>query len=163
MLPKILKPFHSDKSNLVRIGPKKDGGYVIDKRVIEKSEVIITCGLNDDWDFEKDFLTVGSMGHCSSIALGIAINKPRRRIICIDGDGSMLMHMGSLASIATLKPDNFYHIIINNGVHDSVGGQDTAAKDIKISKCLFSQPWSWLYLYTFTKFISKESHYYKAT
>ena len=46
MLPKILKPFHSDKSNLVRIGPKKDGGYVIDKRVIEKSEVIITCGLN---------------------------------------------------------------------------------------------------------------------
>lgn len=47
MLPKILKPFHSDKSNLVRIGPKKDGGYVIDKRVIEKSEVIITCGLND--------------------------------------------------------------------------------------------------------------------
>ena len=56
MLPKILKPFHSDKSNLVRIGPKKDGGYVIDKRVIEKSEVIITCGLNDDWEFEKDFL-----------------------------------------------------------------------------------------------------------
>ena len=56
MLPKILKPFHSDKSNLVRIGPKKDGGYVIDKRVIEKSEVIITCGLNDDWEFERDFL-----------------------------------------------------------------------------------------------------------
>ena len=53
MLPKILKPYHLDKSNLVRIGPKKDGGYVIDKRVIDKSEVIITCGLNDDWDFEN--------------------------------------------------------------------------------------------------------------
>ena len=56
MLPKILKPYHLDKSNLVRIGPKKDGGYVIDKRVIDRSEVIITCGLNDDWEFEKNLL-----------------------------------------------------------------------------------------------------------
>lgn len=97
------------------------------------SREIFEIRKNNHQKHEKDFLTVGSMGHCSSIALGIAINKPRRRIICIDGDGSMLMHMGSLASIATLKPDNFYHIIINNGVHESVGGQDTAAKDIKIS------------------------------
>ena len=56
MLPKIFKPYHIDKSNLIRIGPKQDGGYVIDKRVIDKSEVIITCGLNDDWEFEKDFI-----------------------------------------------------------------------------------------------------------
>ena len=56
MLPKIFKPYHIDNSNLVRIGPKQDGGYVIDKRVIDKSEVIITCGLNDDWEFEKDFI-----------------------------------------------------------------------------------------------------------
>ena len=82
---------------------------------------------------EKDFLTVGSMGHCSSIALGIAIAKPERRIIRIDGDGSMLMHLGSLTSIAITKPNNFIHILMNNGVHESVGGQETAAKHIDLS------------------------------
>ena len=56
MLPKKLKPYHLDKSNLIRIGPKKDGGYVIDKRVIDNTDIIITCGLNDDWEFEKDFI-----------------------------------------------------------------------------------------------------------
>lgn len=81
---------------------------------------------------EKDFLTVGSMGHCSSIALGIAISKPNRKIICIDGDGSLLMHMGSLSMIGKLKPKNFYHILMNNQVHESVGGQETSARFINI-------------------------------
>ena len=83
---------------------------------------------------EKDFLTVGSMGHSSSIALGIALSKPNRNVFCIDGDGSMLMHLGSLASIASLKPKNFRHILLNNEVHESVGGQDTAAKYLDLSK-----------------------------
>jgi phosphonopyruvate decarboxylase len=82
---------------------------------------------------EKDFLTVGSMGHCSSIALGIALAKPNRQVVCIDGDGAMLMHLGSLTSIASLKPKNFRHILMNNEVHESVGGQDTAAKNIDMS------------------------------
>ena len=82
----------------------------------------------------QDFLTVGSMGHCSSIALGIALAKPKRKIICIDGDGALLMHLGSLASIANLKPSNFFHILMNNEVHDSVGGQDTAAKNLDLAK-----------------------------
>ncbi len=82
---------------------------------------------------EKDFLTVGSMGHCSSIALGISLAKPNRQVICIDGDGAMLMHLGSLTSIASLKPNNFRHILMNNEVHESVGGQDTAAKKIDLS------------------------------
>ena len=56
---------------------------------------------------EQDFLTVGSMGHCSSIALGIALAKPHREVVCIDGDGAMLMHLGSLTSIASMKPKNF--------------------------------------------------------
>ena len=56
---------------------------------------------------QQDFLTVGSMGHCSSIALGIALAKPHRQVVCIDGDGSMLMHLGSLTSIAGLKLKNF--------------------------------------------------------
>ena len=55
MLPKFLKPFHIDKSNLIRIGPKTDGGYVLDKRIIDKVDTLITCGLNDDWEFEKSF------------------------------------------------------------------------------------------------------------
>lgn len=73
----------------------------------------------------KDFLTVGGMGHANQIALGIAIHKPNKQIICIDGDGAVLMHMGSLAINGSLKCNNFKHIVINNGVHDSVGGQPT--------------------------------------
>ena len=82
---------------------------------------------------EKDFLTVGSMGHCSAIALGIALAKPLRQVVCIDGDGAMLMHLGSLTSIATLKPKNFRHILMNNEVHESVGGQKTAAKELDMT------------------------------
>ena len=87
---------------------------------------------------EKDFLTVGSMGHCSSIALGIALARPDRQVVCIDGDGAMLMHLGSLTSIAGLKPKNFRHILMNNEVHESVGGQATAAKEINLSAIIES-------------------------
>lgn len=82
---------------------------------------------------EQDFLTVGSMGHCSSIALGIALAKPHREVVCIDGDGAMLMHLGSLTSIASMQPKNFRHILMNNEVHESVGGQETAAKKLDLS------------------------------
>ena len=78
----------------------------------------------------KDFLTVGSMGHCSSIALGIALSNPDRKVVCIDGDGALIMHMGSLSTVGKLKPENFYHILINNQVHESVGGQVTSARFI---------------------------------
>ena len=81
----------------------------------------------------QDFLTVGSMGHCSAIALGIALAKPLRQVVCIDGDGAMLMHLGSLTSIAILKPKNFRHILMNNEVHESVGGQKTAAKELDMT------------------------------
>ena len=81
---------------------------------------------------EKDFLTVGSMGHCSSIALGIAIQKPERNVYCIDGDGSLIMHAGSLATIGKINPNNLTHIIINNFSYESVGGQSTASKFIDI-------------------------------
>lgn len=68
-----------------------------------------------------DFLTVGSMGHSSSIALGVAINKPDSKVWCIDGDGATLMHMGSLPVISHFKPSNLVHIVINNGAHETVG------------------------------------------
>ncbi len=79
-----------------------------------------------------DFLTVGSMGHSSSIALGVAINKPEQRIWCIDGDGAVLMHMGSMAVVGSNKPKNLIHIVINNGAHETVGGMPTVAGSIDL-------------------------------
>lgn len=73
-----------------------------------------------------DFLTVGSMGHSSSIALEIALQKPEKKVWIIDGDGAVLMHMGSMAVLASNKPKNIVHIVINNGSHETVGGQPTA-------------------------------------
>lgn len=83
---------------------------------------------------EKDFLTVGSMGHSSMIALGIALQRPERNIYCFDGDGAMIMHMGNMAIIGQKVPKNFRHIIFNNESHESVGGQPTAASVIDIPK-----------------------------
>ena len=79
-----------------------------------------------------DFLTVGSMGHSSSIALGVAINKPDTRIWCVDGDGAVLMHMGSMAVIGANKPKNLIHVVINNGAHETVGGMPTVAASIDL-------------------------------
>lgn len=75
----------------------------------------------------RDFLTVGSMGHCSSIALGIALHRPQQKVWCIDGDGAALMHMGAMAVIGAHAPKNLVHIIINNGAHETVGGMPTVA------------------------------------
>lgn len=74
---------------------------------------------------EKDFLTVGSMGHSSSIALGIAIEKKDRNVYCLDGDGAFIMHMGAISNIGDLALKNYRHIVFNNGAHESVGGQPT--------------------------------------
>lgn len=81
---------------------------------------------------EKDFLTVGSMGHASQIALGIALGAKEKTVFCFDGDGATLMHMGSLAIIGQLSPNNLFHIVFNNGAHDSVGGQPTVALNINL-------------------------------
>ena len=78
----------------------------------------------------KDFLTVGSMGHSSTIALGIAYQKPNTKIWCIDGDGAAIMHMGSMGIIGASAPKNYVHILINNGSHESVGGMPTVGLDI---------------------------------
>ncbi len=78
----------------------------------------------------NDFLTVGAMGHTSSIALGVALGNPDRRVLCIDGDGSALMHMGNLPIIGSVKPNNLVHILLNNAAHESVGGQPTVAGDV---------------------------------
>ena len=81
---------------------------------------------------ERDFLTVGSMGHASQIALGIAMAKPLRKVWCFDGDGATIMHMGSMAIVANKAPKNYVHVVFNNGAHDSVGGQPTVGLKIDL-------------------------------
>ena len=81
---------------------------------------------------EQDFLTVGSMGHASQIALGIALAQPERNVICLDGDGALLMHLGSVPVIGARDVPNFRHVVINNGAHDSVGGQPTVAMNMDL-------------------------------
>ena len=81
---------------------------------------------------ERDFLTVGSMGHASQIALGIAMAKTDRKVWCFDGDGAAIMHMGSMAIVANKAPHNYVHVVFNNGAHDSVGGQPTVGLKIDL-------------------------------
>ena len=81
---------------------------------------------------ERDFLTVGSMGHASQIALGIAMAKHDRKVWCFDGDGAAIMHMGSMAIVANKAPENYVHVVFNNGAHDSVGGQPTVGLKIDL-------------------------------
>jgi phosphonopyruvate decarboxylase len=111
--------------------------------VIEKNAVVVSStGMISRELFEyrektgqlhnQDFLTVGSMGHASQIALGVALYQKNRQVYCFDGDGALLMHLGGLATIASQHPNNFVHIVFNNGAHDSVGGQPTVAFEIDI-------------------------------
>ena len=115
------------------------------KRVLEisKNDVVVsTTGKisrelfftreKNSQDHSRDFMTVGSMGYASSIALGIALQKPHRKIWCIDGDGAFLMHMGVLASVGANCPKNFVHIVLNNESHESVGGLPTSAGAIDL-------------------------------
>ncbi len=81
---------------------------------------------------QRDFLTVGSMGHSSSIALGIAMHKPDIRIWCLDGDGAVLMHMGAIALIGASNPNNLVHVVFNNAAHESVGGLPTVMHQVKL-------------------------------
>jgi len=93
----------------------------------EMFELRVALGQSHD----NDFLTVGSMGHCSSIALGIAMSRRAdQQVLCIDGDGAALMHMGSFATVGAMGTKNFKHILINNAIHDSVGGQPTGGEKI---------------------------------
>jgi len=93
----------------------------------------------------REFLTVGGMGHASQIAMGIALAKPDRQVFCLDGDGAMLMHMGGTAIVGVSKAVNFKHVILNNGVHDSVGGMATAGLRVSFTDiakaCGYTEAW----------------------
>lgn len=121
---------------------REDAIKEIVKNLDDKDIIISTTGVTSRELFEyreelkhgheKDFLTVGGMGHANQIALGIAIQKPNRRVVCFDGDGATLMHMGSLAVNGSSKCKNFKHIVFNNGAHDSVGGQPTVGLKVDL-------------------------------
>ncbi len=121
---------------------REDAIEEILKCVNPKDAVIATTGKTSRELYElrkkrgetnrADFLTVGSMGHTSQIALGVALEQKNRKVYCIDGDGSLLMHMGGMATIGALAPSNLIHIVINNGAHESVGGQGTGAFKIDL-------------------------------
>jgi len=100
---------------------------------------------------ERDFLTVGGMGHVSQIALGIALQKKNRQVYCLDGDGSLIMHMGTLAINASMNCRNFKHIVFNNSAHDSVGGQPTVGDRIDIASIASNVGYQWV------KMVSEES------
>lgn len=127
----------------------KNNNYLSRELIIEEiiknsgdCKIITTTGMasrelyeireKNNTSHEKDFLTVGGMGHASQIAAGLAIAQPNKKLICIDGDGALLMHTGGLAISGKL--DNLIHIVINNGVHDSVGAQPTMAQFLCLSE-----------------------------
>ena len=94
---------------------------------------------------QQEFLTVGSMGHASQIAMGIALAKPDRQVFCLDGDGAVLMHMGGAAIVGAAGVANFKHVIFNNGVHDSVGGMATVGLRVSFTEivkaCDYTEAW----------------------
>ena len=131
---------HHEVSDLP-LGREEAIKIVVDK-LREDDIVVSTTGMISRELFEyreakqqghaHDFLTVGSMGHASQIALGIALQKPEKRVIVFDGDGAAIMHLGNMAIVASQAPKNFIHIIYNNGAHDSVGGQPTVGLKINL-------------------------------
>lgn len=107
------------------------------------SRELFEIRVNDGTDAALDFLTVGGMGHASSIALGIALAAPDEEVWCLDGDGALLMHLGAVAVIGDRQPQHFRHVVLNNGVHDSVGGQPTAIGAIDMPTMALASGYVW--------------------
>lgn len=134
--PYALKAATAERGELRR---EEALGLILDQ--LDRDEIVVaTTGMASREVFEyraakrsghaRDFLTVGSMGHASQIALGLAGEKPEREVWCLDGDGAALMHLGSLAIAGASGAKNFRHIVLNNGAHDSVGGQPTVGRTV---------------------------------
>lgn len=121
---------------------REDAIMIVAASTGERDVIVSTTGMISRELFEyrtstnqghdRDFLTVGSMGHASQIALGIALEQPNRRVWCFDGDGASIMHMGNMAIVGQKAPNNYIHVVFNNGAHDSVGGQPTVGLKIDL-------------------------------
>ncbi len=122
------------REELIRLVVNTAGDDVLVSTTGKTSRELFEIRESDGSGHGHDFLTVGSMGHSSSIALGIAAQKPDRKIWVLDGDGAALMHLGAMALIGAQKPRNLVHIVIRNEAHESVGGMPTAGVGIRLSK-----------------------------
>lgn len=123
-LPNIAKESRENAINMVVNASKKDDIFVSTTGMASRE--LFEIRVKNKQSHNKDFLTVGSMGHANMIALGLAQNTSNY-VFCIDGDGASLMHLGNLTSIGQSGAKNFIHILLNNSAHDSVGGQPTYA------------------------------------
>lgn len=120
------------REEIIRHIVKVSGADPIVSTTGKTSRELFETRVANDQSHKYDFLTVGSMGHSSSIAFGVAINKPDTKVWCVDGDGAVLMHMGAMAVLGANKPGNMIHVVINNGAHETVGGMPTVAGQINL-------------------------------
>ena len=120
------------REEVIRHIVKVSGADPIVSTTGKTSRELFETRVANDQSHKYDFLTVGSMGHSSSIAFGVAINKPDTKVWCVDGDGAVLMHMGAMAVLGANKPGNMIHVVINNGAHETVGGMPTVAGQIDL-------------------------------
>lgn len=120
------------REEIIRHIVKVSGENPIISTTGKASRELFEIRAESEQSHQYDFLTVGSMGHSSSIALGVALHKPEQKIWCIDGDGAVLMHMGAMAVIGANRPSNLIHVVINNGAHETVGGMPTVASSIDL-------------------------------
>ncbi len=135
------KPYKMEKTAAVGYPLVREGAVKLIIDSIDTDDIVVsTTGMTSREVFEyretlghgheKDFLVVGGMGHASQVALGIALKEPGRRVFCLDGDGAAIMHLGSMAINGISGCENLFHIVLNNGAHDSVGGQPTVGHEI---------------------------------
>lgn len=135
-----LKPAYGNENTLTRERAAEimlnamDAGDVVVSTTGKLSREIFELREKRGEGHERDFLTVGSMGHASMIALEIALEKPNRRVWCLDGDGAALMHLGALPVIAQRKPANLIHVVINNAAHETVGGMPVCEGGLSAAK-----------------------------
>ena len=111
----------------------------INDQPIISANGFISRELFNTYEKKSNFYMLGSMGLASSIGLGVALRNPKKTIYVFDGDGNILMNMGSMTTIGTIKPKNLVHIIFDNSIHESTGGQPTNSKKIdlgKIAQCV---------------------------
>lgn len=125
-----------EKALEIIINNLKDDDFIV-STTGKTSREIFEIRERNNMNHSNDFLTVGSMGHASSIALGISLNV-NKNIYCIDGDGSFIMHMGGIAVAVQNAKENYKYILINNGCHESVGGQPTISNKINIKNILLN-------------------------
>ena len=115
---------------------RKDAIEIVCKYL--KQEIIVSANgfisrdVYTSLDKNTNFYMIGSMGLASSIGLGVALKNPKKQVIVFDGDGNVLMNLGSLVTIGSLKVRNFIHILFDNHIHESTGGQPTTSRQIKI-------------------------------